>query len=183
MPSLELPPPLDALVDSLNIIFTRSLHDLSKAEWATVKREDYMRIVRERKQQCPAFANVVIREDEAGTRLPAHGIPEQVACCAQEVDGSENAPARLTGPASRAPDVGKDDGAGDESDAGDDSDDASEDPEASEARACSKPAEISGRPKSLKHYAKTGRGDLREAQILETLCKNGPRRSPGGPNP
>ena len=37
-------------------------------------------------------------------------------------------------------------------------------------------AEISGRPKSLKHFAKTGRGDLREAQILETLCKNGPCR-------
>ena len=58
--------------------------------------------------------------------------------------------------------------------------------------------------KSLKHSAKTGRGDLREAQILETLirngppeiagaapgqqiletlCRNGPRRSPGGPNP
>ena len=100
-----------------------------------------MRIVRERKQQCPAFANVVVREDEAGSRLPAHGIPEHIACCAQEVDGSENAPARLTGPASRAPDVGKEEGAGDESDAGDDSDDASEDPEASEARACSKPAE------------------------------------------
>ena len=43
--------------------------------------------------------------------------------------------------------------------------------------------EISGKPKSLKHFANTGRGDLREAQILETLCKNGPRRSPGGPNP
>ena len=141
VPSLELPPPLDALVDSLNIIFTRSLHDLSKAEWATVKREDYMRIVRERKQQCPAFANVVLREDQAETRLPAHGIPEHVACCAQEVDGSENAPARLTGPASRAPDVGKDESAGDESEAGDDSDDASEDPEASDARACSKLAE------------------------------------------
>ena len=60
------------------------------------------------------------------------------------------------------------------------------------------------RPKYLKHSSKTGRGDLREAQILETvskteipeiagaaggqqiletLCKNGPRRSPGGPNP
>ena len=57
---------------------------------------------------------------------------------------------------------------------------------------------------SLKHSAETGRGDFREAQILETLikngppeiagaapgqqiletlCKNGPRRSPGGPNP
>ena len=141
VPSLELPPPPDALVDSLDIIFTRSLHDLSKAEWATVTREDYMRIVRERKQQCPAFANVVVREDVAATRLPAHGIPEHVACCAQEVDGSENALARLTGPASRAPEVGKEEGAGDESEDGADSDDASEDTEASEAGAGSRPAE------------------------------------------
>ena len=45
---------------------------------ATAKRADYMRIVRERKQQCPAFANVVIREDEAATRLPADGVPEHI---------------------------------------------------------------------------------------------------------
>ena len=36
LPSMELPPPVDALVDSLTVIFTRSLHDLSKAEWARV---------------------------------------------------------------------------------------------------------------------------------------------------
>ena len=49
VPSMELPPPLDALVDSLNIIYTRNLDDLNKAEWATVNREEYMRIVRGRK--------------------------------------------------------------------------------------------------------------------------------------
>ena len=53
-PSLELPPPCGALVDSLNVIFTRSRHDLIKAEWASVEREQYMRIVRERKLCCPA---------------------------------------------------------------------------------------------------------------------------------
>ena len=77
---------------------TNAIHcmrKLSKAEWATVKREDYKRIVRERKQHCPAFADVVVREDEAATRLPAHGVSEHVACCAQEVDGCENAPAWL----------------------------------------------------------------------------------------
>ena len=52
VPSLELPPPPDALVDTLNVIYTRSVHDLSKAEWTTVQRDEYMRIVRERKQQC-----------------------------------------------------------------------------------------------------------------------------------
>ena len=74
-----------------------------------------MRIVRERKQQCPVYANVVLREDLADTRLPAHGVPEQIACCAQEVDGSEKAPVLLQGPATRAPEVGNNEQAGDES--------------------------------------------------------------------
>ena len=39
IPSMELPPPPVAFVESLNDIFTRSLHDLSKAESASVDRE------------------------------------------------------------------------------------------------------------------------------------------------
>ena len=116
VPSLELPPPLDALVDSLTVIFTRSIHDLSKAEWALVNREEYMRIVRERKQCCPCFGDVVIREDVADTRLPANGVPEHILACAQEVDGAEHAPTGLVGPASRAPDVGRMEEEGDDSD-------------------------------------------------------------------
>ena len=39
IPSLTLPPPDDVLVDSgFNVIFTRSVHDLSSAHWATVER-------------------------------------------------------------------------------------------------------------------------------------------------
>ena len=58
IPSMELPPATDALVDSLSLAFARSTHDLSQAYWATVKRSEYMRIVRERKQQCATFAHV-----------------------------------------------------------------------------------------------------------------------------
>ena len=75
VPSMEMPPPPDAFVDSLNVIFTRSLHDLSKAEWASVDREQYMRIIQERKLQCPAFSNVQVRHDLAATRLPRVGVP------------------------------------------------------------------------------------------------------------
>ena len=112
---MELPPPTDAFVDSLNAIFTRSLHDLSKAEWATVDRKDYMRIIEERKLQCPAFSNVQVRHDLVATRLPRLGVPEHIFACAREVDGSERAPAHLQGPASRAPETGRDDEAGDAS--------------------------------------------------------------------
>ena len=60
VPSLELPPPPDALVDSFNVVFTRSLDDLSKAEWAQVDRKTYLQIVAERQQQCPAFKHVKV---------------------------------------------------------------------------------------------------------------------------
>ena len=70
IPSMELPPASDALVDSLNLAFARSTHDLSQAYWATVKRSEYTRIVRERRQQCATFAHVSVRGDLAATRLP-----------------------------------------------------------------------------------------------------------------
>ena len=137
IPSMELPPPTNALVDSLSIIFTRSTQDLSKAWWATVERDNYMRIVRERKAQCPAFANAVIREDEAQSRLPAEGVPEHITACAQHVEGAENAPVRLSGPASRAPDVGRHEEAGDESEsAAEDKDADAEEADDKDAQTC-----------------------------------------------
>ena len=94
--SMELPPAPDALVDSLNIAFSRSTTDLKKAEWATIKRSEYMRIVRERKRQCATFAHVSVCDEElASTRLPENGVPEHIRCCMQEVDGVDRAPVRL----------------------------------------------------------------------------------------
>ena len=115
IPSMELPPAPDAPVDSLNIAFARSTQDLSQAYWATVKRTEYMRIVRERKQQCATFAHVSVREDLAATRLPEDGVPEHIQCCMQSVEGVDRAPVRLLGPASRAPEVGREEEAGEDS--------------------------------------------------------------------
>eukprot|EP00959_Pyramimonas_sp_CCMP1952_P039831 832793-Pyramimonas_sp.AAC.1 len=75
-----------------------------------------MQIVRERKQQCATFADVSVREDLAPTRLPEDGVPERIQACLQAVDGADKAPVRLLGPASRAPEVGRDDEAGEGSD-------------------------------------------------------------------
>ena len=38
VPTMELPPPADALVDSFNVVFTRNLDDLSKAECTSEQR-------------------------------------------------------------------------------------------------------------------------------------------------
>ena len=92
IPCMELPPPDDALVDSLNIVFTRNVDNLDNAHWATVKREEYLKIVRERKQQCPAFTDDVINEEAAPQRLPENGVPAAVLHCVQQVDGADKAP-------------------------------------------------------------------------------------------
>ena len=44
IPSMELPPPTDALIDSFNVILTRSLDDLRFANWATIQRHEYMTV-------------------------------------------------------------------------------------------------------------------------------------------
>ena len=122
IPSMEQPPPVNTMVDYLSIIFTRTLQTLQNAWWATVKRAEYMRIVRERQAECPTFANVVLREDEAATRLPEDGVPEHLQCCTQHVEGSDKAPVRLLGPASRAPELSTVEEAGEDSESHSDGD-------------------------------------------------------------
>ena len=129
VPTMEMPPPPDALVDSFNVVFTRSLDDLSKAEWARVNRQEYMRIVTERKLQCPAFSNIKVRQDLATTRLPLEGIPEHITSCATQISGSERAPMRLDGPASKAPDSGKVDDSGQTSSEETEGEESNDDPE------------------------------------------------------
>ena len=75
-----------------------------------------MKIARGRKQHCPVFAEVsMCKDDLASSRLPEHGVPEHIAACALEVDGSENVLVKLEGPASRIADAGRQQEAGDES--------------------------------------------------------------------
>ena len=62
---------------------------------------------------------MTIQEEEAKTRLPKDGIPEHMRKCVQYVEGANRAPVRMLGPASRAPELGKNDEAGEESDRSD----------------------------------------------------------------
>ena len=73
IPSMELPPPTDALIDSFNLILTRNLDDLRYAQWATVNRAEYMILAGQRKKECATFAHASLREDLAKTRLPEAG--------------------------------------------------------------------------------------------------------------
>ena len=104
--TLELPPERDALVDSVNIAFTGSTGSLKGARWATVKREEYMKLVRRRQRECPAYKDATVNEEASNTRLPVDGVPEHLEHCVQQIEGLENAPVQLSGPASRAPERG-----------------------------------------------------------------------------
>ena len=93
IPSLEQPPPEDALVDALSVVFARGTGSLDGAQWATVSREDYLAITRLRRHCCPAYANAVLVEGAAETRLPSEpGVPDAIAHCVQKVDGVDRAP-------------------------------------------------------------------------------------------
>ena len=62
-----------------------------------------MSLVRRRRRECAAYQHAQILEEEANVRLPEDGVPDSVANCAQELDGLEEAPVQLSGPASRVP--------------------------------------------------------------------------------
>lgn len=178
VPSLILPPEDGALAEShLNIIFTKSVEDFSSAHWATVSREEYLRIVRERKRECAAFANVTIDMDAAERRLPDDGVPVSIAACAARVDGIDRAPVNLTGPECKTPAVGKDEGAGDESEEGASydgqiKDDAAAPPEAAFHMTTSQPP-----PLRWIHYIRS----LRCERCRQ--CKHGWKQSRSMPRP
>ena len=114
--TLELPPETDALVDCVNIAFAGCAGNLAKARWARVKRAEYMRLVSMRRKECTAYREAKVDEVAAATRLPEDGVPAHVEHCVQEIDGLEDAPVQLTGPASGAPERGRLEEAGEESD-------------------------------------------------------------------
>ena len=116
--TLDLPPERDALVDCVNIAFTGSTGSLAKARWAQVKRAEYMRLVSRRRRECAAYAQANVDELAAATRLPENGVPPHLEHCVQHIEGVEDAPVQLTGPASRAPERGAVEEAGEESEQG-----------------------------------------------------------------
>ena len=116
--TLDLPPDRDALVDCVNIAFTGSTGSLAKARWAQVKRAEYMRLVSRRRRECAAYAHANVDEAAAATRLPENGVPPHLEHCVQHIEGVEDAPVQLTGPASRAAESAAFEEAGEESEPG-----------------------------------------------------------------
>ena len=67
------------------------------------------------RKECAAYAEAKGDEMAAATRLPEDGVPAHLEHCVQEIDGLEDAPVQLTGPASGAPERGRLEVAGEES--------------------------------------------------------------------
>ena len=77
-----------------------------------------MRLVSRRRKECTAYAEANVDEAVAATRLPEDGVPPHLEHCVQKIDGLEDAPVQLTGPASAAPERGGREEAGEESEQG-----------------------------------------------------------------
>ena len=123
VPRMTLPPDEGDFQNSLNVLFTKNTQRLDDAEWAQVNRADYLQIVKLRKQECASFKDVVVDDAKAERELPESGVPPCLLATCQEVEGMDNAPVQLDGPASRAPEHSFNDDAGEASE--DDTSDSS----------------------------------------------------------
>ena len=101
------------MLEDLNVLFAKNTYDLSTAQWSQVNRAEYLEFVKQRKAQCAAYSHVNINVVRADAEVPAAGVPAALQTALQEIEGSENAPIQLSGPASRAPENGPEAEAGD----------------------------------------------------------------------
>ena len=82
VPAMELPPGPACLSDHLVIAFAgQSTTDLSKARWAMARKSKYLAAARYRKQVCPAFQDVAIRDNISENILPEEGVPFSLQSC------------------------------------------------------------------------------------------------------
>jgi len=141
VPRMTMPPDEGDFLDSLNVLFTKNTQRLDDAEWAQVNRAEYLQIVKLRKQECASFKHVVVDDAKAERELPESGVPPCLLATCQEVEGMDNAPVQLHGPASRAPERSFNEDAGDasEDDTSDSSTVASGENPASESTAATRP--------------------------------------------
>ena len=100
---MELPPTADAVLEDINVLFTKSTHNLENANWSQVNRSEYLEIVRLRIKECAAYSHVKINETRAKSEISEQGVPFALLAAHQKIDGAERAPVHLSGPVSRAP--------------------------------------------------------------------------------
>ena len=97
----SLPPKTEELQESFVVLFSRTLDDVKNAQVLTVRREDYLALIRLRRQVCPVYAEVPLNEDQV-RRFPEQGVPEELLACAQHLPETENLRVTQVGPATRA---------------------------------------------------------------------------------
>ena len=100
----SLPPTTAQLQQSFVALFARSIEEVGKAQMLVVNRQDYVALVRTRRQVCPVYANIPL-DQERTRQLPAHGVPEQFLACAQHLEETEKVSIAAVGPAARPVDV------------------------------------------------------------------------------
>ena len=74
------------------------------AQKLTVRRDDYLALIRSREQVCRVYADIPFREEQV-QQFAKHGVPQEILACAQHLAEAENVCITQVGPASRAVDL------------------------------------------------------------------------------
>ena len=73
----SLPPKTADLQESFVALFSHSIHEVSKAQMLVVNRDDYLALIRLRKQVCQVYAEIPLNEEQV-QRFPEHGVPNEL---------------------------------------------------------------------------------------------------------
>lgn len=118
----ELPPSPDSLSDSLIVAFAGSnTYDLTKCQWALVRRNKYLEAATYRQKVCPAYTNVVVKHDVSQKNLPDAGVPLAIERCFVGLEEMEEVKQHFPGLAgvdsqvkTQGPDAGSEEDSGSE---------------------------------------------------------------------
>ena len=97
-------PCMQNMLDSMAIVFCKSLEDVTRSNFLVVNRAEYLQCAEIRKKHCPVFSDVDIDHEAAARDLPAAGVPRAFVEHAVHMPEAQYLQSVMPGPASRVKD-------------------------------------------------------------------------------
>ena len=94
-----LPPPMDVVGETLQVIFSVSRQDVAKAAPLQVPRNLYLECAKLRQERCPLYRDVMVDEQRAQEMLREDEAPPELVAAAVQMDEANLFRPNLTGPA------------------------------------------------------------------------------------
>ena len=94
-----LPPPMDVVGETLQVIFSVSRQDVAKAAPLQLPRNLYLECAKLRQERCPLYRDVMVDEQRAQEMLREDEAPPELVAAAVQMDEANLFRPNLTGPA------------------------------------------------------------------------------------